>query len=188
MNFVQVLHEKKCHFYTLLHSEIYTTTDLGIVYLIWEEKLGGLIYLHKIKIRLTFFGVALFFYQQYEILFHSAINNDVYIFDKHPVENIYLNSNASTINSLINAISNPINQVFFSRLPWGKIMYCQEFNTLLIKNTQSIQCIEYCISPSFFLARNERKNQDTQEELVKEKDMIEQNNNAILTSLAFKNM
>lgn len=188
MSIVQALQEKKCSFYTILHSEIYTTTDLGMVYILWEEKLGGFIYLHKMKIRLSFFGIALFYYQRYEVLFHSTTNNDVSISDRDPIENIYLNSNASKINSLIKAIKNPTIPVFFSRLSWGKIMCCDEFNTLLVTNTQGIECIEYIISPSFFLSTVERKEQDIQDELEKEKYTIEQNNNAILSSLAFKNM
>lgn len=188
MNIVHALQEKKCTFYTILHSEIYTTTDLGIVYMLWEEKLGGFIYLHRMKIRLAFFGIALFFYQRYEALFHSTINNHVSICDRDPVENIYIHSHASKINSLIKAIKNPTNPVFFSRLPWGKIMCCREFNTLLITNTQSVCCIEYSISPSFFLSTIEREEQDIQDDLEKEKYTTEQNDSAILSSLAFKNM
>jgi hypothetical protein len=182
MNMIHSLSEKKYNFDTIV-----TTTNLGIVYILWEEKVGGCIYLHRMKIRLLFFDIALFFYQQYDILFHRVTNNEVTISDLYPVHHIYLHSMESNINSLLTAINNSTNPVFFSRVPWGKIMYSKEFNTLLRTNIQGIQCIEYSISPSFFLSTLPRKDHDIQHELEKEKERetIEQDKIAILSNILY---
>jgi hypothetical protein len=171
---VDALYKKKCPFYTLASFP----TDLGIMYLIWEEQIGGIWYLHKMKIKLPFFGIILRFYQQYDLLFHNTTNNTIYISDHshYPTENIYITSTTCNIKSLINAIKkeNATNHVFFSSTSWGKIMHCPELNTLLLDNIQSISCIEYMISPSFFLSKIKRNEQDIHEELEKEKDIMKQ--------------
>jgi hypothetical protein len=159
------------------------------MYLIWEEQIGGILYLHKMKIKILVFGILLSFYQEYDILFHSTTNNTLHIIDHHhSAENIYSISTTSNINSLANALKKTTNQVFFSSSSWGKLMHCQELNTLLLFNLQSIQCIEYVISSSFYLSRNKRDPLDIQRELEREKDIMEQNYRDILSDRDFQNI
>jgi hypothetical protein len=188
MSIVNALQEKKCHFYNILSSDM----DIGVIYVYWEEILGGVVYLHKMKIKLKFFGVVLFFYKRYEILFHTKKkDDDVYIIDTHPMEIISLLSTTNEyVSSLFDAINNPSQYtVLFSRLEWGKLFSCQECNALLYNHKKSIDCIEYTLSPSIRLTTIvQKKEQDILDEWEKEKYIILQNDLELMATLAFKQL